>query len=228
MNALRLSGCVLLVVLVVGAGAQAAESVSDEPQEPERAIAQVQASAELRQVQLEALRLELESFSDPLLAAAQAVRLIADWGIQSDDPGPAAAALKSIASAAEGTPVRPFALGHLARLLAEKERYEEAAVVLATVATEAAEHIRQREAEVREASAAARRRERSLRQRDAELTARSRKLQEDTQRLREYARQLKREAARLKVQAHSQGPERRPAGHQPDQPSPAPTREQEP
>jgi len=195
-TATRLATPVLLI-LVVTASLSAGG--------PDKALVEVRVTNELRQAELEGLHIEVKGLSDPGLAAVQAVLLITEWGIQADDPQPAFSALERVASAAEGTPLRRLALFHLARLLGEKERQEEAVQMLATLAVEAAEEARHATALKKEVQ--------RLRHWEAQLAARAKQLEEQAQRLKEYAGQLKAEQARLqhgeRGQAqHDAGPER--------------------
>jgi len=178
----------LLVLLLVGPATRMSGLGADKAEE---ALAETEVSTELRRAQLEALHLELARLSDPALAAAQAVILITDWGNEADDPEPAISALQTIASAAKGTPLRRLALFHLAGLMAEKERQEEAVHILTTLAVEAVEQEREGSRQARGKE------ERRLREWEAELTARSQRLAEQSERLKEYAKQIKAEQARL-------------------------------
>lgn len=178
----------LLVLLLVGPATRMGGLGADQA---EKALAETKVSTELRRAQLEALHLEMARLSDPALAAAQAVILITDWGNEADDPEPAISALQTIASAAKGTPLRRLALFHLAGLMAEKERQEEAVQILTTLAVEAAGEAREGSRQAREKE------ERRLRQWEAKLTARSQRLAEQSERLKEYAKQIKAEQARL-------------------------------
>lgn len=178
----------LLVLLLVGPATRMSGLGADDA---EKALAETEVSTELRQAQLKALHLEMARLCDPALAAAQAVTLITDWGNEADDPEPAISALQTIASAAKGTPLRRLALFHLAALMAEKERQEEAVQILTTLAVEAAGEAREGSRQAREKE------ERRLRQWEAKLTARSQRLAEQSERLKEYAKQIKAEQARL-------------------------------
>jgi len=188
----------LVFLLVGGAGADSQKE----------ALVEVELSTELRQAQLEALHLELDRLSDPALAVAQAVVLITDWGNEAKDPEPAISALRTIASAAKDTPLRRLALFQLARLMAEKDRQEEAVEILTTLAVEAVEEAREGSRQAGE------NKERRLREWEAELTARSQRLAEESERLKEYATQIKAEQARLQ-RAEPSEPKHHPEAERP-------------
>ncbi len=229
----------LLVLLLVGPATRMSGLGADQA---EKALAELEVSTELRRAQLEQkrrrdsfrrrysshpalplekripspflLHLEMARLCDPALAVAQAVILITDWGNEADDPEPAISALQTIASAAKGTPLRRLALFHLAGLMAEKERQEEAVQILTTLAVEAAGEAREGSRQAREKE------ERRLQEWEAELTARSQRLAEQSERLKEYAKQIKAEQARLERAERSEPKHHPEAEHPREAPQP--------
>jgi len=179
----------LLLVLAYGSGGPLAGHLRAD--DLKKAVTEVELSTKLQQAELKALQLKLERVYDPALAVARTLALITEWGCEADDPQPALEAVERIAEAAKGTPLRRLALFHLARLMGETDREEEAIEVLTTLAVEAVEEARQDEQrELREW-------EERLRAKEAELTAHGQRLEEQSARLREYAKQLKGEQERL-------------------------------
>ncbi len=181
----------LLLVLSYGCGGPLAGHLRAD--DLEKALTEVELSTELRQAELKAIHLELEGLCNPALAVAQTLETITEWGCDADDPEPALAGLERIASAAKGTPFRRAALFHLARLMGETDRQEEAVQVLTTLAVEAVEEAREGDLQAREDSPHGELREweARLRAKEAELTAHGQRLEEQSARLREYAKQIR-------------------------------------
>jgi len=188
---------VLLLVLCYGCGGPLAGHLKAD--DLNKVLTEVELSTELRQAELRAIHLELEGLCDPALAVAQTLALITEWGCDADDPEPALAGLERIASAAKGTPFRRAALFHLARLMGETGRQEEAVQILTTLAVEAVEEAREGDLRAREDSPHGELREweAGLSAKEAELAAHEERLEEQSARLREYAKQIRGEQGRL-------------------------------
>jgi hypothetical protein len=187
----------LLVVLSYGCGGPLAGHLRAD--DLKKVLTEVELATELHQAELKALHMEFEGLCDPALTIVQTLALITEWGCDADDPEPALAGLERIASAAKGTPFRRAALFHLARLMSDTGRQEEAIQVLTTLAIEAVEEAREGDLRAREDSPHGELREWEARlsAKEAELAAHGQRLEEQSARLREYAKQIRGEQGRL-------------------------------